>query len=410
VKLLVFTTLFPRPGAEHHGVFVLERLRHWIARGRAAGATREAVVIAPVPWVPKALARGRYAEFADVPPAETRAGLRVLHPRYALLPKVSMSVAPLTLARAGVRCARALVAAGERFDLVDAHYLYPDAVAAAFVAKRLALPLVVTARGTDVTAIPRHLVPRRWLRWMLRRASAAITVADALRPEVARLAPPALPVVTLGNGVDLEKFRPLPRAEARARLGWRPDRRIVLSVGHLIERKGHHRLVAALPLLPPDVDVKVVGEGPDRAQLEAQVARIGAGPRVALCGRMAHEELHVAYSAADLLALLSSREGWPNVLLESLACGTPVLASRVHGTPEVVRDPAVGTLLEDLSPAAVAAAAAELLSRAPARERLRAYAEGHSWTRTVDGMQELFERVVGRAVATPARAGAGKVA
>jgi glycosyltransferase involved in cell wall biosynthesis len=405
LRLLVFTTLFPRRGAEHHGVFVLERLRHWLA-GSTPAAPREALVVAPVPWVPKPLARGRYAEFRDVPEEERLeaiasggAPLRVLHPRFALVPKVSMSVSPLTLAHAGWNCVKQLLAAGESFDLLDAHYLYPDAVAAAAIARRMKLPFVVTARGTDVTLLPQYAVPRHWLRSMLKRASAGIAVADALRVEMAKLAPPSLELVTLSNGVDLSKFRPLPRDEARARLGWPRDRRIVLAVGHLIRRKGQHHLLAALPLLPPDVDVKLVGDGEERGRLLEQAAALGVADRVQLCGRMPHEALHVAYSAADALALLSEREGWANVLLESLACGTPVVATRVFGTPEVLRDPAIGTLLDATEPRSVASALQELLSRPADRARARAYAEGHSWQRTVDGMQALFERVVARRAA-----------
>lgn len=398
MRLLVFTTLFPNPAAPHHGVFVLERLRSWLASAARlpGGEPREAVVIAPVPWVPKALARGRYAAFRDVPLEETRAGVRVLHPRYALLPKVSMSVAPLTLARAGLKCARQLIAAGDRFDLVDAHYLYPDAVAAARIARKLDLPLVVTARGTDVTLIPRHALPRRWLRAMLRRARACVVVAEALKAEVARLAPATLPIVTLRNGVDLGKFRPLPRDDARKELGWRTDRRLVLSVGHLIERKGHHHLVAALPHLPYDVDLKIVGAGEWRQRLQSQVERIGAAARVEFCGTLPHERLHVAYAAADALALLSSREGWPNVLLESMACGTPVVATRAGGTPEIVRDPAVGTLVDSTEPAAVAAAITQLLEPPRDRARVRAFAEQHSWAATVEGLDRLFAQALGR--------------
>jgi len=395
MRLLVFTTLFPHPGAPHHGIFVLERLRHWIA---ATGGS--AVVIAPVPWLPKALASGRYAAYRDVPEEETRDGVRVLHPRYLVVPKVGMTAAPLLLARAGVAAARALADAGERFDLVDAHYLYPDGVAAAFVAKALRLPLCVTARGTDVNLIPRHALPRRWLRWMLRRADAAIAVAEALRREVAALAPATLRCVTLRNGVDLAKFRPLERAAARARLGWPAERPIVLSVGHLIERKGHHHLIAALPKLPAGTLLKIVGDGEWRERLLRHAQETGVADRVELCGRMAHDALHVAYSAADALALLSSREGWPNVLLESLACGTPVVATRVFGTPEVVRDDAVGRLVDVPTPDAVAAALGELLAHPRDRTRVRAYAEGHSWQATVAGMEELFGSIVA------ARAGA----
>jgi glycosyltransferase involved in cell wall biosynthesis len=403
VRLLVVTTLFPRPAVPHHGIFVLERLRHWLAAARA-DEERSAVVVAPVPYVPRALAKGRYAAFRDAPREETLAlergaKLRVLHPRFTVIPKLGMSLAPCLLARAVRRCVRELVASGERFDLVDAHYLYPDAVAAAFVARDLRLPLVVTARGTDVNLVPRHVLPRRWLRWMLARASGAIAVADALRAEVVKLAPPGLPVVTLRNGVDLVKFRPVDRAAARARLGWSASARIVLSVGHLVERKGHGHAIAALARLPSDVELKVVGDGEERARLEALARSAGVAARVQFCGAMRHEELHLADSAADVLVLLSSREGWPNVLLESMACGTPVVATRVHGTPEVVRDAAVGTLVDSTEPAVVAAALKALLEPpydVARRARVRAYAEQHSWNATVDGMQKLFESVVGR--------------
>jgi glycosyltransferase involved in cell wall biosynthesis len=399
VKLLVFTTLFPRPSAPHHGIFVLERLRAWLAAGSAA-SPRDATVIAPVPQAPPGFARGRWASFGDVP-AEERiaagrdgAAIRVLHPRYVVIPKVGMSVAPLLLARAGRRCARELAAQGERFDLVDAHYLYPDAVAAAAVARDLSLPLVVTARGTDLNLIPRHAIPRRWLRGLLARADGAIAVSESLRAEMAKLAPPALRTVTLRNGVDLAKFRPLPRDEARRALGWPLDRRILLSVGHLVERKGHHHLIAALPRLPADVIVKIVGDGEERARLLDAAARLGVAERVDLVGPLPHERLHVAYSAADVLVLLSAREGWPNVLLESLACGTTVLATRAGGIPEVVRDPEIGTLVGATDEATVAAAVGELLSQPRERARMRGYAEEHSWARTVDGMQTLFEEVL----------------
>jgi glycosyltransferase involved in cell wall biosynthesis len=331
--------------------------------------------------------------------------VRVLHPRYALLPKVGMSVAPLALARAGLKCARALIEAGEHFDLIDAHYLYPDGVAAASLAKSLKLPFVVTARGTDVTLIPRYAVPRRWLRGMLRRARACVVVAEALRAGVARLAPPSLKLVTLRNGVDLERFQPLPREQARAELGWRGDRRIVLSIGHLIERKGHHHLIAALPKLPYDVDVKIVGSGEWRERLEVQAARIGASQRVELCGAMAHEKLHVACSAADVVALLSSREGWPNVVLESLASGTPVVATRAGGTPEILREPSLGTLVDSTEPAAVAAAITGLLAKPPDRAALRAFAERHSWKETVEALDRLFEEAAARASAGSPPAG-----
>ncbi|MEM7310078.1 MAG: glycosyltransferase [Planctomycetota bacterium] len=389
MRLLVFTTLFPRPQAPQHGVFVWERIRWW--RSETGG---DAVVVAPVPWVPRALARGSYADLGDVPAEEEREGVRVLHPRYALLPKVGMSSAPWTMARAGLRAVRSLLDAGERFDVLDAHYLYPDAVAGARIAERVGLPLVATARGTDLSLIPDYAIPRRWLRWMLGRAGALICVSEALRQAALPLCEGRLDPEVIRNGVDLTKFRRVPRAEARAALGWETDERLLVSVGHLIERKGHHHLIAALPRLALDVRVKIVGTGPLEAELRRQAAEAGVADRVDLVGRLDHEALHRAYSAADLAVLLSSREGLPNVALESLACGTPMLATRIWGTPELINTPAVGRLVDDTSPASIAGEAEAMLASTWDHEAIRAHVEPYSWIRTAQRMTEVFERVL----------------
>ena len=132
-------------------MFVENRLRHLVASG-AATSTR----VAPVPWFPSAAphsATGR--RHARAPRAEERNGLAVLHPRYPVLPRVGMSVAPWLLFRALLPVLRAMHAR-DPFDAIDAHYLYPDGVAAVWLGRQLGLPVVVTARGTDVTLIPRY--------------------------------------------------------------------------------------------------------------------------------------------------------------------------------------------------------------------------------------------------------------
>ena len=389
MRILVFTTLYPRPPAPHHGVFVAERIKTW---RRVTGG--HAVVVAPVPWIPDALCKGRYAEFRDVPAEEERDGVRVLHPRYPLIPRVGMSSAPLTMASCGMRAVQRLLREGERFDLVDAHYLYPDAVAAARIAARLDLPMVATARGTDLSLIPSYAIPRRWLRWMLRRAGALICVSEALRQAALPLCEPSLDPVVIRNGVDVDKFRRAPRDDAREQLGWSTSHRILVSVGHLIERKGHHHVIAALAEMPDDVTLKVVGEGPLRGELIRQAEEAGVGERVEFVGLLAHDRLHLAYSASDLTVLLSSREGLPNVLLESLACGTPVLATGIWGIPELVSRPEVGRLVDDPGPATVAGAAAELLGGTWDHDLIRRHIEPYSWSRTAEAMTEVFESVL----------------
>ncbi|MHA1112894.1 MAG: glycosyltransferase family 4 protein [Alphaproteobacteria bacterium] len=394
MRILTFTTLYPNAAQPHHGVFVENRLRHLLDAGGI-----EARVVAPVPWFPFASARfGAYAAFARVPAAETRHGISVDHPRYAAIPKVGMTLAPYLLYRGARPALARLRATGFDFDLIDAHYFYPDGIAAALLGRYFDRPVTITGRGTDLNLIPRHALPRRMIRWAASRAAAMFTVAGALKTTLVDLGVPAERVRVLRNGVDLDLFRPpADRDAARRRLEL--ARPTLVSVGHLIERKGHDLVIAALPSLP-DTDLLIVGEGPEAVSLEALAARLGVRDRVRFLGRRPHEELPGIYGAADALVLASSREGWANVLLESMACGTPVVATALWGTPEVVAAPEAGRLMRERGAEALAEAVRALFAAPPDRAATRAYAEGYGWEPTVTGLRETFAAILdGRAPA-----------
>jgi teichuronic acid biosynthesis glycosyltransferase TuaC len=387
VRTLTFTTLFPNCEQPSHGIFVENRLRHLLASGVVT--TR---IVAPVPWFPAANdVFGEYAKLARIPKEETRFGNAVLHPRYPVLPKIGMHVAPGLLYLGARATVRALMAKGERFDLIDAHYFYPDGVAAVMLGRELGLPVVITARGTDINLIGDFALPRRMLLWAARHAAASVAVCAALKTRLVELGADAGRIHVFRNGVDLARFTPRDRTAARGRLG--VTGRVVLSVGHLIERKGHHLVIEAAAQLP-GTTLLIAGEGPERAALEALIARLGVADRVRLLGQRPHDELPELYSAADVLVLASSREGWANVLLEAMACGTPVAASDVWGTPEVVAAPEAGLLVKERSGPAFAAALERLFGALPDRAATRRYAEGFSWDDTTRGQIELFQDIL----------------
>ena len=386
LRLLTFTTLYPNAVRRAHGVFVENRLRHLVAGGGV-----ELRVVAPVPWFPFRAERfGRYAEMARVPAAETRHGVAIRHPRYPLLPKIGMTTVPLFLYLASRGALHDLQRSGYDFDLIDAHYFYPDGVAAALLGREFGKPVTITARGTDINLIPEHALPRRMILWAANRAAGLIAVCAALKERMVELGIAADRIRVLRNGVDLALFRPADRAAARARLGLK--RRTLLSVGHLIERKGHHLVIEALASTP-DIDLLIAGDGEGEPRLRASCAKLGVESRVRFLGSVPHEELPAIYGAADALVLASSREGWPNVLLEAMACGTPVVATRVWGSPEVVADAAAGELVEARTAPAIAAGIARLLARCPDRAATRRYAENFSWDETSRGQLELFRRI-----------------
>ena len=349
-------------------------------------------MLAPVPFFPFRGERfGAWGRFARIPSREERHGLVIHHPRYPVIPRIGMSVAPLLLYLASRRALARLVAAGLAFDLIDAHYVYPDGVVAVWLGRHFGKPVVITARGSDLTELPNYAVPRRFIRAALARADGLIGVSSALRERLIELGADPSRTVTLRNGVDTVAFQPVDRAAARAALGL--TRPTLISVGSLIERKGHRLTIEAMLELP-DFELLIVGEGPERATLEMQIARLGLGARVRLLGGRPHAELPNYYGAADAMVLASSREGWANVLLESMACGTPVVASNIPGNPEVVQEWAAGLVIEANTPAGIAAGVRRLFAGPPSRAATRTYAERFSWDETSAGQLALFRRVV----------------
>lgn len=386
IDVVTFTTLFPNEVQTHHGVFVENRLRH-LMRDCAVTAR----VVAPVPYFPfRAKFFGSWSAFAKISRAENRHGLDVAHPRFPSFPKIGMTLAPLLLFAGALRAIRKARAVRD-FDLIDAHYFYPDGVAAVLLGKVLRKPVVITARGTDVNLIPKYFLPRAMIRAAARRASGIITVSQALKDALVALGVPAGTITVLRNGVDLETFHPAGRDAARRDLGL--SGRVALSVGLLIERKGHAFAIGALEKLK-DVTLLIAGEGAERAKLQSLAAELGVEQRIRFLGAVPHTDLQKIYSAADVLILASSREGWPNVLLEAMACGTPVVATNAWGNPEVVAAPEAGLLMKSRSAEGVADAIETLFANLPDRDTTRKYAEQFSWRATSEGQYALFEKIL----------------
>ncbi len=397
VPIVTYTSLFPNAEMPQHGLFVAERLRRLASTGRVFPT-----VVAPVPWFPSRAAMfGQYGRYARIPAVESWEGVEVQHPRYAMLPGIGMNVQARSLAHSTLGVLLRLQQRGLA-AVIDAHYFYPDGVAAAIIGRRLQIPVVITARGSDINVLARNPVPRRLILWAASQAAAVVTVSESLRTELVNLGVPADHVRTLRNGVDLERFSPGDRAAARRTLGL--SKFTLLSVGRLVGGKGHGRVVEALRELP-DCDLIVAGEGPERAAIEALVARHRLDARVRLTGALPQARLIEYYRAADALVLASASEGMPNVVLEALACGTPVVATNVGGIPEVLAQD-VGRIVEGRDGAALVTAIRKLRSRMPERDEVRRYAERFGWDATAGSLLQLLEAVCVDDRGTAAPAGA----
>jgi glycosyltransferase involved in cell wall biosynthesis len=375
----------------YFGIFVENRLRHLVSGGEVAS-----MVVAPVPWFPSERPLfGRYAAWARVPREELRHGTTVLHPRYPLPPKLGMSSAPVLMYAALRRALADILKSRFAFDVIDAHYFYPDGVAAVLLGRSLGKPVVITARGTDINLIAHYRLARRWIRWAARGAAGIVAVSRALRDRLIEMGAPGRHIEVLRNGVDLDLFAPQDRAAARRRLGLNAGAPLVLAVSSLVPSKGVDLVIRAVAALP-SARLVVVGEGPHASALRRLAGGLGLGERARFLGPVPQDRLADLYNAADVLVLASTREGCPNVLLEALACGTPVVAAAAGGVPEIVRDPVAGRLVAERTPEAFADAVRDLLADPPAGAAVRAYAERFDWGPTSAGQLRMFRSILGR--------------
>ncbi len=304
-----------------------------------------------------------------------------------------MSVAPILMAKALLPKLRKILNEGFQFDVIDAYYVYPDGVAAAIIAKRLEKPFVMTALGTDINILPNYYFPRKWIKWAAGRAAYLTTVSAALKCELIKLGVPQEKISTILHGVDHDMFQPAKdKGLLRKRLGMTTT--TLLSVGNLNEAKGHHLIIDALRNLE-NIELVIIGHGEQEAALRAQITSSGLDNRVRMLGQLQQTDLPDYYAAADALVLASSREGIPNVLLEAMSCGTPVIATAVGGIAEIVTSRDAGILLSERSSAAIVMAVNALLPDLPSGSDVAAVARKFDWEMTTQKHLEMISRVVG---------------
>jgi glycosyltransferase involved in cell wall biosynthesis len=386
MRILTVTNLYPSAAKPVHGVFVEERMTRYAAR-----FGDELRVVAPVPWFPFRAGFGEYSRLARTPYQESRGGVPIYHPRVFIVPKVGMRLAP-TAWRMRLRPMLRRLREEWRFDLIDGHYIYPDGVALVPIAAELGVPIVLSARGTDVHLIGNMEGPRQRIRDACARASAVVAVSHALARHLAEIGVPKEAISVVQNGADVDAFAPR-RDRAPEKLG---PGRVLLGIGRLVPQKGFHLAIQAMArLLPkyPDLQLFLAGDGAERARLEALVASLGLGARVRFLGEVVHGEIPRLLWGSDRLVLPSFREGHPNAIVEAVAAGVPVVATAIGGIPEIV-DPEIGEIAERPDLESFERALDRSLSRSfdPAafvrrREDLR-------WERSLDLLHRVFERAV----------------
>ena len=404
-RVVVLSSLFPSMAQPAAGLFIRERMF------RAARRV-PLVVVSPQPWFPlQGLIRRLRPHYRPVTaPHEIQDGIEVYFPRFFAVPGILRCLDGVFMA---LGCLPTLWRLRQtfRFTLIDAHFAYPNGYAASLLGRWFGVPVTITLRGTEPSHLRRRAL-RGHVRTALRRATRVFAVSDSLRQIAVGLGIPATKTCVIGNGVDLAKFRPIPRQLARMQLGIPDDAIVPISVGGLVERKGFHRVIDTIPGLLerfPKLRYLIVGgsspEGDTSAELQAQVGRLGLEQHVSFLGTIAPERLHVPLSAADVFVLATRNEGWANVFLEAMACGLPVVTTNVGGNAEIVCAPSLGIVVPFGDHARLQEAIGQALSMPWDHDAIVDYARSNEWEQRIDVLMREFSLVVNAFDATSGVAG-----
>jgi len=351
VRLALVTHLWPVPGAPHAGKPIYEtalRLRNDV----------ELEVFCPAPRYPRArwLQPARFA-YHRADPEQAPPGLKTHYLEYTTVPWIGRAFNGRWTEQALEPALRAW-----RPDVILAYWLYPTAWAALRVGRRLGVPVIAGSRGSDLHRIPDALV-RRMTSATLRNADAVVTVTEDLRRAAIRLGASPAKTRSIPNGCDPAIFHPIERAGARRALGLPVDGRLLLQVGHLIPSKGVFDLWSAFESLAasyPDLRLALVGEGPAEAEIRERAERSGLAGHLLLPGARPAGEIALWINAADVVCLASHGEGCPNVVIEALCCGRPVVGTDVGGIPELIGE-GCGLLAPARNPSAFSRAISQAL-------------------------------------------------
>ena len=376
-RVLSLCCVYPNPSQPRQGLFVQRRLQ-------ALAELTDVMVVSPVAIVQYGNPKGKRLRLGQrlIPSKQQNGRFTVLYPRWFYPPFSGVAAIWLFF-----RLVFALVRIRKEFafEVIDTHFGYPEGIAGALLSSTLGIPFTMTFRGNE----PKHSasrIGRFWMGWAVRRASRIFAVSERLRQFAIGQGARPEKVKTIPNGIDPDVFSPRDRSASRIKHGLPLDRQIVLSAGALVERKGHHRVIEALRSMVTKesvVQLVIVGgagpEGQYERKLRDLVSNLGLESAVRFLGPISEETMAEVMSAADVVCLASTNEGWPNVVHEALACGIPVVATDVGAVPDMLGGGRFGLIVPVNDRSALEYALTEALRRDWDRQAISAWGRARSW-------------------------------
>jgi teichuronic acid biosynthesis glycosyltransferase TuaC len=390
-RILSLCCLYPNLVEPRQGLFVQRRLQH-------LAELADVRVIAPFAMFQYGNPKGKriWIGSLDCPTEQQDGKLCVMYPRWFYPPLGGSLTAACLFLQLIYPLAR--LRKTFRFDVLDTHFGHPEGVAGALLSSALGVPFTMTLRGNE----PKHSRSpwgRYCMSFAVRRASRVFAVSERLRQFAIGLGAKSEKVKTIPNGIDTETFYPRDRAAWRTNHGFVAGQPLIVSAGALVERKGHHRVIQALKAMsgrPRSVQLAIVGgpgpEGQYETKIRKLVSDLNLQDVVRFLGAVAPETMAEVMSAADVVCLASTNEGWPNVVHEALACGTPVVATNVGAVPEMLSDGRYGVIVPPNDQPALQNGLEEALRTRWDRAAIAAWGQARSWHHVA---AEVFEQMQG---------------
>jgi len=379
LKILAISYLFPNCNQPNHGIFVLNRLK---AMSKYADIT----VINPIADSPLHKKISKFSHLESIPELENIGGINVYHPRYFSIPGHLKSIEVLTYRRA---VQKVLNEIGYDFDLIDLHWTFPDLPCGNWLSNKINKPFNVTLRGMEAFHLQDSGLRKHIVAHYLKKAHKVISLSEEMARKADELSNTAAKTVVIRNGVDTDKFYYLDQSECRDELSLSQKEKIVLSVGALIHRKGFDLVIKSLKavIATPELESTkfyILGaqgpEGDYRKELNQFIAQHKLQNSVVFVGAVENSQLITWYNAADVFCLSSRGEGSPNVLTESLACGTPAVATNVGSVPEIMAsEEALGYCVENENQQMITTKLIQLLQQPHDRKQQAANFNKYTW-------------------------------
>ena len=377
MKIIAITNLFPNSLNPTKGLFNYQQLK--ALRQQSV----EVTVIAPIPW----------HHFSKLPEREIIDGFNVYHPRYFVMPKIGRSLYGFLFTMSLLPKIKKLYKE-LKFDMILSTWAYPDAFGSYLIAKALKKSIVIKIHGTDINLYTRYFLRRKMIAWALSNSDKTISVSDALKEEITKIGVPSNKIVVIPNGINTELFKPMDQLECRRVVGLPLDKKIILYAGNFEYVKGVDMLIDAfggLLQLRDDTLLVLLGDGSFYKKLREKAEVFNMESRVIFAGRIKHDAMRYYMNASDVFCLPSRSEGCPNVVLEAMACGKPVVATKVGGIPELVSDSNFGILVTPENPRYLTDALKEALDKKWDYKEIALHVSKFTWVENAKKLSQVLK-------------------